>query len=160
MEKATMIDRSSIQHELLKLSERIANSDSNAAMRLRMLAEAVDGGKFADAWAQSDIFKIIDLDTTTEQLNGSRKDIQKFRSDLAHALAGASLILSARSWRSPSNSLDLLENAAQKIDAASMQNAKLLGDMTQNIYSTFEKIAREMTEQIQKSNRYFEQLGN
>src|SRR6266700_4827464 len=67
MEKE-MVDNSLVKESLLKLVERIQDSDPGGASRLRLLADAVGGSPTVDGdtWAATDIYKFIDPDSIIE----------------------------------------------------------------------------------------------
>jgi hypothetical protein len=158
---SSSLDPAAIRFALETIAHKIDNIDPKAANRLRMLASAINGDPKFEAWAKSDIFKMIDPDAIIEQFNGTRKDIQRFRSDLVDALARASLIFYNRqSHISPRDNLDNLDIAAQQLKNIAVDNAQILDAMAQRTFSTFEQIAKDMTVQIQKSSNYFAQLGD
>ncbi len=53
-------------NSLQALAEQINGCDANAAMRLKRLKDAVERGVDANIWAATDIYKIIDPETITE----------------------------------------------------------------------------------------------
>jgi hypothetical protein len=67
-----MIDNSLVKESLVKLADRIQNSDPGGASRLHLLGEAVMGGPNVDAdtWAATDIYKFIDPDSIVEHARG------------------------------------------------------------------------------------------
>jgi predicted nucleic acid-binding Zn-ribbon protein len=68
-----MIEISSVKQSLLELADKIYGYDAGAAVRLRLLADAVDGGKGAEAWASVDIYRMIDPDSIVERFSGRQR---------------------------------------------------------------------------------------
>src|ERR1700694_2037260 len=65
-----MVDNSLVKESLVKLADRMQDSDPGGASRLRLLGDAVMGGPNTDAdtWAATDIYKFIDLDSIVEHI--------------------------------------------------------------------------------------------
>jgi hypothetical protein len=63
-----MIDKSLVKESLVKIADRVQNSDPGGAARLRLLGDAVIGGPDVDAdtWTATDIYKFIDPDSVVE----------------------------------------------------------------------------------------------
>src|SRR5258708_23154038 len=57
-----MIDTSSVKDSLVTLAKKIESTDYAAAVRLRLLGDAVEGGPYAKGWGASDIYKLINPD--------------------------------------------------------------------------------------------------
>ena len=65
-----MVDNSLVKESLVKLADRVQDSDPGGASRLHLLGDAVMGGPNVDAdtWAATDIYKFIDLDGIVEHV--------------------------------------------------------------------------------------------
>ncbi|SRR6266699_1985325 len=63
-----MIDNSLVKESLVKLADKVQDSDPGGASRLRLLADAVMGGLNVDAdtWVATDIYKFVDPDNIVE----------------------------------------------------------------------------------------------
>ena len=62
-----MIDTSSVKDSLVTLAKKIESTDYAAAVRLRLLGDAVEGGPYAKGWGASDIYKLINPDLIVER---------------------------------------------------------------------------------------------
>lgn len=62
-----MIDTSSVRNSLVTLAKKIESTDYAAAVRLRLLGDAVEGGPYAKGWGASDIYKLINPDLIVER---------------------------------------------------------------------------------------------
>jgi hypothetical protein len=62
-----MIDTSSVKNSLVTLAKKIESTDYDAAVRLRLLGDAVEGGRYAKGWGASDIYKLINPDLIVER---------------------------------------------------------------------------------------------
>src|SRR5260370_34153972 len=62
-----MIDTSSVKGALVTLSKKIESTDYAAAVRLRLVGDAVEGGPYAKGWGLSDIHKLINRDLIVER---------------------------------------------------------------------------------------------
>lgn len=62
-----MIDSKDIKADLEDLAKQFDRSDEKAAERLRELSYAVDGGSYADAWATTDLHRMIEIDTIVQR---------------------------------------------------------------------------------------------
>ena len=65
-----MVDNSLVKESLVKLANRVQDSDPGGASRLHLLGDAVMGGPNVDAdtWAATDIYKFIDPDSIVEHV--------------------------------------------------------------------------------------------
>lgn len=113
--------------------------------------------------------------------NKSELEAQSLRSELTHALAGASVCLQGIRQQ-PFTASDNLEVVARQIDAMTRQTAsqfqkmtdqvlnqftsmtnlttKRLGEMADQAYVQFHKIAQQMSTQIQEGQRYLGTMTN
>ena len=57
-----------IKQRLEYLADEVAPASEGSAERLRDLADAVDGGPSANAWATADIFQLIDPSVIADQV--------------------------------------------------------------------------------------------
>ncbi len=67
-----MIDNNSTKQSLLELADQVREYDVGAAVRLRLLSDAVENGTNAEVWVESDIYKIIDPDGIVERFRSSQ----------------------------------------------------------------------------------------
>src|SRR5438270_1117137 len=65
-----MVDNSLVKESLVKLADKVQNSEPGGASRLHLLGDAVMGGPHTDAdtWAATDIYKFIDPDSIVEHI--------------------------------------------------------------------------------------------
>ncbi len=66
-----MIDSASAKQTLLDLADKVREYDAGAAVRLRLLGDAVDGVD-DQAWAEGDIYRMIDPDSIVERFRSQQ----------------------------------------------------------------------------------------
>ncbi len=68
-----------ISQRLESLADEIDSSSQRSADRLRSLGAALDEGVYADTWANTNLFHVIDLDTITDQVQNQGPSDDLFR---------------------------------------------------------------------------------
>lgn len=84
-------DTNSLSQRLETIAEDIEPTIPKASDRLRSLSAAVDGGHYADIWATSDIYQLIDPDAIAESIrdHGAKDDWARIMELLRNSLVFA-----------------------------------------------------------------------